>query len=235
MSRTVAIIQARMGSRRFPGKMLRELGPSPILEWVVRRASSARTLDRIIVATSDRPEDDPIAKIAESLGVFAFRGSETDVLGRFRIAAEAHDAKTIVRICGDNPLIDPTEIDRVVVERVARAADYGCNHRDMFGSGYADGFGAEVLTHSLLDEVEQRAQLAGHREHVTSAVVDGTVICKRFAPEAPEPLRAPELRFDVDTPEDLERLTLLVQQGICLSTPAAEIIRQYRSHLLHAR
>jgi len=114
MGSTVAIIQARMGSSRLPGKMMMELAGTPIIEWVVRRVQGAALLDDIIVATSDADIDDGLALIAKNLGVQVFRGSEANVLDRFIKAAEYCEADTIVRICADNPLIDPGEIDRLI-------------------------------------------------------------------------------------------------------------------------
>jgi spore coat polysaccharide biosynthesis protein SpsF len=112
--RIVAIVQARMGSSRFPGKMLATLGNISILEWVFQRLSRATYLDEIVLATSIDKENDVLENIANRCGVRVFRGSESDVLGRFVSAADHAKATNIVRVCADNPFIDPIEVDRLV-------------------------------------------------------------------------------------------------------------------------
>ena len=113
--RTIGIVQARMGSTRFPGKSLTSLwGPMALLELVLTRVNRARSLDLVVLATSDQPGDDALAPVAEALGVPVFRGDEQDVLRRFCGAVERYPAEAVVRICGDNPLVDPAEVDRLV-------------------------------------------------------------------------------------------------------------------------
>ncbi|HNC94755.1 MAG TPA: NTP transferase domain-containing protein, partial [Myxococcota bacterium] len=107
----VAIIQARMGSVRFPGKMLANLHGYPVLEWVLHRVAQATEVDEVVLATTDMARDNPLVELAGRLAVPVHRGSESDVLGRFADAAAAFDAEGVVRICADNPFIDPAEID----------------------------------------------------------------------------------------------------------------------------
>lgn len=221
----VAIIQARMGSSRFPGKMLSPLGPLPILEWVLRRVKQARTLDNVVLATSDRAADEGLADLARANGVAVFRGSETDVLARFAGAAKEAGASVVVRICADNPFVDPGEIDRLVTYFTGSSCDYACNHQDRLGSRYADGLGAEILSASLLESVAVKATEARHREHVTVYLWEHASQYKLCAVAAPAELAFPELRFDIDTPGDLATLEPLVGAGVAVETPAADIIR----------
>ncbi len=221
----VAIIQARMGSSRFPGKMLSPLGPHPILEWVLRRVKQARTLDKVVLATSDSAADDALADLARANGVKAFRGSETDVLARFAGAAKEAGASVVVRICADNPFVDPGEIDRLVTYFAGSSCDYACNHQDRLGSRYADGFGAEILRASLLESVAARATEVRHREHVTLYLWEHASEYELCAVAAPAELAFPELRFDIDTPGDLATLEPLVRAGVAVDTPAPDIIR----------
>ena len=109
--RTVAIVQARMGSARFPGKILANLGGYPLLEWVLRRVSRASLLDETVLATSTKPQDDALAAVAKTIGIRTFRGDESDVLGRFVMTANMSDAEQVVRICADNPFVDPDNYD----------------------------------------------------------------------------------------------------------------------------
>jgi spore coat polysaccharide biosynthesis protein SpsF (cytidylyltransferase family) len=112
--RCVAIVQARMGSRRLPGKVLADILGRPMLERVLVRLGRARTPDEVIVATSAVLEDDPIADLCERLAVPYSRGSAEDVLDRFHQAADERRADTIVRITADCPLIDPELVDETV-------------------------------------------------------------------------------------------------------------------------
>jgi|GEM_PF-137202 len=224
-SRNVAIIQARMGSSRFRGKMLARLGGIPLLEWVVRRLLRAATLAQVVLATSDRDSDDALADLATSLGIAVFRGSETDVLGRFAGAASMAGADNVVRICADNPFIDPAEVDRLVKYFADSSCDYACNHQDRLGSNYADGFGAEILSAALLEKIAANALEARHREHVTLYLWDHASEYTLTSVAAPAELAFPKLRFDVDTPDDLANLEVLVRAGVAIDTPAPDIIR----------
>src|SRR5271168_1119931 len=111
---TTAIIQARMSSTRLPGKVLLDLAGQPMLARVVERAGRARTIDRVIVATTVELEDEPIVELCRSRGWTVTRGSRDDVLDRYYQAALSDGADPIVRITSDCPLIDPEVIDRVV-------------------------------------------------------------------------------------------------------------------------
>lgn len=223
--RNVAIIQARMGSSRFPGKMLARLGDAPLLEWVVRRLLRATTLAQVVLATSDGAGDDPLAALATRLGVGVFRGSETDVLGRFVGAAKMARADNVVRICADNPFIDPSEVDRLVKDFADNPCDYACNHQDRLGSNYADGFGAEILSAGLLEKIAADATEARHREHATLYLWDHANEYRLRAPAAPAELAFPELRFDIDAPADLANLESLVRAGVGIDTSARDIVR----------
>lgn len=114
---TVAIIQARTGSSRLPGKVLLPLLGEPLLTRVVRRVGRADRLDKVVVATTTQPADDAIVSLAEREGWPVERGSETDLLNRYVQAARRHRADVVVRITSDCPLIDPRLIDDTVAGR----------------------------------------------------------------------------------------------------------------------
>ena len=226
MTRTVAVIQARLGSQRFPEKMLALLGNRSLLEWVVTRVRRSEMLDRVVVATTQESRDDRLADECARLGVEVMRGPTDDVLARFAQAVEGDAADAVVRVCADNPFIDPACIDELVREYRRHGVDYAYNHRPHGACDYADGFGAEILSRGLLDKLQASDLSARHREHVTLAVVDGTIPALTHACIAPKELAYPKLRFDVDTANDLKSLNQLISLGqISLVTTAAEVVR----------
>lgn len=224
MSDVIALVQARMGSTRFPGKMLAPLGGKTLLEWVLLRTSRSRLLNKVVLATTDLEQDKKLASIAESLGVDVYRGSEQDVLGRFVLSGKKYNASLIVRICADNPFIDPEEIDRLISFYRDNKCDYACNHRAQLGSQYSDGFGAEILSLKLMVEMADRAVEKRHREHVTSFLLDNAEDYAIKAVPAPSGLNKPDLRFDIDTLGDYEYIKSLLLKGVHIKMPAMEIV-----------
>lgn len=221
---SIAFVQARMGSSRYPGKMLVQLGGQPIIEWVLRRCKSSRLLSKVVLITSDLAIDDVLVSIAKNHGVPVFRGDEIDVLGRFASAAQIYNAKNIVRICADNPFVDPEQIDKLIKYFESGSYDYICNHQNRLGSRYADGFGAEIFSSAILEEMASKALTSEQREHVTLYLWENASRYKIHSLPAPPSLAFPELRFDVDLPSDLRRLERLLGLGVTLESTASEII-----------
>lgn len=214
-----------MGSTRLPGKMLADLGGTPILEWVLRRVCQARTIDTVVLATTTLGRDNGLVSLAEQLGVKVFRGSETDVLGRFAAAATQYAADIVVRICADNPFVDPEEVDRLVNYFQSHPCDYACNHQDRLGSRYADGFGAEIFSNTLLQKISKQSDEPAHREHATKYIWDHASEYRLSAVPAPTELAYPHLRFDVDRVEDISYLRTLVDAGVTTSSSAGQIVK----------
>src|SRR5438105_15212713 len=158
--RTVAIIQARMGSSRLPGKVIMKIGGRPLLVYLFERISRARTLDAIVVATTTNQHDNIIIEECERRGIPNFRGSELDVLGRYVSAARACDAEIIVRVTADNPLTDPDSIDRVVDALAASDAEYAIE------TGLPVGTCGEAMTWDGLSFINSVANTPRWREHV---------------------------------------------------------------------
>lgn len=210
MTRTIAVIQARLGSQRFPAKMLADLGGHSVLEWVVTRVRRSTLVDRTVVATTQEALDDRLVAECQRLGVEVMRGSTNDVLGRFVAAIEGDAADAVVRVCADNPFIDPGCIDQVIREFRESGAEYAFNHRPFGDCNYADGFGAEVVSRRLLEQMHDSQLTEQQREHVTLSIVDGSVRASTHACRAPSELAYPQHRFDVDEPSDLARLSQLV-------------------------
>lgn len=225
MTRTVAVIQARLGSQRFPEKMLADLGGRSLLDWVVTRVSRCRLVDKVIVATTQEPLDDRLVRECERLGVDVRRGPTNDVLARFVAAIRDESADAVVRICADNPFVDPGCVDQVIREYRESGSDYAFNHRPFGDCDYADGFGAEVISRRLLEQLNETLLTDHQREHVTLAIVDESVAAKKLACRAPKELAYPRHRFDVDEPADHARLSRLIKSGgLDVDTVAARFV-----------
>ena len=162
--RVVAIVQARMGSTRLPGKVLLDLGGQSALARVVRRLSRAKLIADVVVATSELPGDGPIVSECQHLGTACFRGSEVDVLDRYYWAAKAKDADAVVRITADCPLIDPQVVDETIQVFQAEQADYASN---VIPRTYPRGLDTEVFTMEALAWAWLEAREPHQREHVT--------------------------------------------------------------------
>lgn len=160
--RTVVIIQARMGSSRLPGKVLKPLGGKPLLLRMIERVRAAKKVDEVILATSDLPADDAVAHEAAAVGLRVYRGSEADVLDRFYQAARRYGATTVVRLTGDCPLADPALIDRMI----ARFEEDPDVQYLVTGDSFPDGFDVEVLSFHALEAAWKEATLPSDREHV---------------------------------------------------------------------
>jgi spore coat polysaccharide biosynthesis protein SpsF len=197
--KTVAIIQARMTSTRLPGKVLAEVAGKPMLYLVVSRAQHTRTLDLTVVATSDRPTDDVLAKFCSEAKISCFRGSEDDVLDRYYQAAKQFKADVIVRLTADCPLLDPVVIDRVVHVFESGSYDYVSN---TIRPTYPDGLDTEVFLYRALERAWRGARLKSEREHVTPYIWRQPTLFRLFNVEHAEDLSS--LRWTVDEPQDLE-------------------------------
>ena len=222
---TVALVQARMGSSRFPGKMMADLCGYPVIRWVLERCRGAAELDNVVLCTTQSARDDVLEAVAVDLSIDTYRGSEHDVLGRFTEAARAHEAKTIVRVCADNPLVAPEAIDRVVAVFENCEADYAFNHVPRMGANFADGLGVEVFSRQLLEEMNARAQSADEREHVTRYVWKNADSFALLVVDFPAEWNCNQINepLDVDVPGDLARLSEICA-GLSLDATIPQIV-----------
>ncbi len=199
---TVAIVQARWGSSRLPGKVLIDLGDQTALSRVTDAAAAVTGVDKIVVATSVLPADDQIATWCAERGLICYRGSEADVLARVHEAAEAEGADTVMRLTADCPLLDPFVCSQVLLLFRQTGADYASN---VDPPTWPDGLDCEVFTASTLASVAAQAVQATDREHVTPFIRGNR---KRFRVEnleCPVPGLAGE-RWTLDTISDLQFL-----------------------------
>ena len=220
----IAVCQARLGSTRFPGKVLEPLDGRPLLAGVLERVSRAEGLDGLVLATSKSPTDDPLAAWCAAEGVACFRGSEADVLGRFVAAGRSAAAAGVVRINCDNPLIDPRYIDELL-RRDRGGVDY-LSYRLSDGRPVmkaAVSFFAEWVSMDALGRAAATIHDPFLREHVTLGIYqDPDAFEVRFL-QVPAFSDDPDFRFTVDHPEDLRLLEELAEAaGVPFSELTAE-------------
>ncbi|QGH35222.1 NTP transferase domain-containing protein [Gracilibacillus salitolerans] len=166
----VAILQARMGSSRLPGKVLRTVLGKPLIKYQIDRIKQSSYLDEIVVATTNKRRDDSIVDFCESERIRYVRGSEEDVLSRYLKAANETQADVIVRLTADCPLIDAQTIDHVIKAfETNKNADYVTN---VLERSYPRGYDIEVFGRETLDEINNIANRISDREHVTTYIRD---------------------------------------------------------------
>lgn len=223
--KTGIIVQARMGSSRLPGKVLLTVAGKPLLAHLLDRLAQCRKTDQVIVATSDKPGDDPIAQFCQSRDMAVFRGSENDVLSRYYEAAKRFDLQTIVRITGDCPLIDPDVVDQIIAFFYDKKLDYASNTIERT---YPRGLDCEVFSFTALEKTFGEASANAEREHVTLYIY-----------------RHPELfslghvrnktdesghRWTVDTTEDFELIKKLLESLDSRKARLSEYLMLMKKH-----
>ena len=196
----IAIIQARMGSTRLPGKVLMPLAGKPVLGHVIERLGFCSTLDGIVVATTVEDGDDAIVEFCESVDVPVFRGSEDDVLDRYHGAAAEFKADPVVRITADCPAIDPAVVDAVV-------DGFQDGEYDMYGltGEFPDGLDCTVFSAAALEKAWREARLASEREHVGPYIQNHPDLFRVGGLELFFGLG--DERWTLDEPEDYELLS----------------------------
>lgn len=202
----IVVIQARTGSTRLPGKVLKDLGGRPVLSWVIRAASRPLGVDRVVVATSTHPADDEVAELAVELGARTTRGSEEDVLSRFVQALDEHGAETVVRLTADCPLLDPA----LIAAAIAAFEKLDVNYLSTFlPRSLPRGLDVEVAASEALRRADVEATGAD-RVHVTSYLYREpgrfNTAGLSFQPSADD------LRVTLDTEEDAQALDSIVAE-----------------------
>lgn len=208
MTRTVAIIQARTGSTRLPGKVLLPLLGEPLLARVVRRVARASSIDATVVATTVTPADDAIVDVARERGWLVERGSETDLLTRYLEAAHANRADRVVRITSDCPLVDAELIDEVVVALARSRSDYASNTLEP--RTYPRGLDVEAMTLEALEAANVFDDDPRSREHATPYIYRHPERFRLTAVRSPVDLSSH--RWTVDTPEDYELVRRIYEE-----------------------
>jgi len=203
-----------MNSSRLPGKSMSKVYNNfSLLEMVILRAMKARKLDMIILATSKENNCDPLAELADRLGIFTVRGSEMDVLSRFVDAIQQYKPNVVVRICADNPFIDPGEIDKLVNFFQRNQFDYAADNTPE--CGLPDGLGCEIVRSDVLLRIAKTVHGRHYREHVTNYIVSHQEDFAIGWLHAERNLWYPDLKLDIDCTEDLEKM-----RTFCVALPA---------------
>jgi glutamate-1-semialdehyde 2,1-aminomutase len=205
MIKTVAIVQARLGSKRLPGKVMRLITGQAMIMLLLKRLSHSKQVDEIIVATTDKSIDQELFDAVTAAGYCCFRGSENDVLGRFMGAADASKADILVRITGDCPFVDPALVDQVVKGFKSENVDYYSNINP---PTFPDGLDIEVFSRAALERAAAETQAPFDREHVTPYLrMSGTFRTASFSHS--EDLS--RLRWTVDEIADLNVATAVFE------------------------
>lgn len=199
--KVVCLVQARVGSTRLPGKILKEICGKTILHHEIDRLKKCKEIDEIVIATTDKEDDDKIVNEAKKLSVKYFRGSENDVLSRFYYAAKENNADIIVRVTSDCPCIDFEILDKMLIyfkeKYKEKQVDYLSN---TIKRTYPRGYDIEIFTFSALEKSYINAKKEYEREHVTPYIYDKTNNFLKLPFENKEDYS--EYRVTLDTIED---------------------------------
>jgi spore coat polysaccharide biosynthesis protein SpsF len=226
----VCLVQARMGSTRFPGKVLRDLLGRPMLIRQLERLAACRSIDEIVIATTTHPRDDAIALAADEAGVRVFRGPEDDVLARLVRAAQEAQADVVVRVTADCPLIDPGTTDRVIDELTGNAGD--CDYAsNVVRRTYPRGLDAEAFFVDTLLRVDRLAGTPAEREHVTVTIRSdrrGLFLIRSVE----DTVDNSDLRWTVDEERDFTLVQRLYEELDLthIVLPYGEILAHVRAH-----
>lgn len=225
--KVVAIVQARMGSARLPNKTMLWLHGFPVIDWVRVRLSFSVNLHQVVFAIPNTKRDSLLQHYLLSKGSTVFAGSEDDVVSRIYLAAKKYEADVVVRICADNPFLCPVEIDRLITFFLNGDYDYAYNHIPR-NNKYPDGLGAEVTSMKVLQKIYDNASAGNQREHLFNYILDhpSAFVVGTFDP-VNRKLHKPDIRLDLDSYEDYERLLKL---KVSIDSDAVDIVQEFESN-----
>lgn len=234
MKKIPALIQARLGSTRLPGKVLKDLSGKPMLEHIIVRLQTARNVSETIVITSTEPAEDKIEEFCAARNIRCFRGSEQDVLDRYYQAAKELKLSHLIRITGDNPFIDIEELDRLIALHFEKEPAYSLNKSEA-GNNILRGAGcAEIFSFAILETAWSKGNLPHHREHVNDYILENRESYDVLVAQVPKDKQYAGGSVTVDTPADFKR----AEQIIALAAKpqhqitTQEIIGYFRKGLL---
>lgn len=212
----VSTIEARMTSSRLPGKVMMKAAEKPMLEHLVNRLKTVKSIDEIIIATTKNESDDIIQKLADSLSVQCFRGSEEDVLNRVLGAANHIKGDIIVEITGDCPIIDTGIIEQTIQVYLNNEVDYVSNNNV---KSYPDGMDVQVFSSKVLERSSKMTNDLLDLEHVTLHIRNNPNLFSRINLISPPELFYPELGLTLDEAEDYLLLKNIIEHFVKEENP----------------
>jgi len=202
------IIQARMGSTRLPGKVLKEIGNKTLLGHIIYRLTYLKHDVEIIVATSQNSKDDKIIDFCVKNNIKYFRGDETNVLERYYLCAQQYCFENIVRLTADNPFVDIEELDKLIDVHIRNRLDFTNSF-----SVLPVGIGVEIFTFKSLEESFYMGKMPHHLEHVDEYMLENSNIFKTKVINPTESKNRPDIRLTVDTEEDYKKACFIVENS----------------------
>jgi len=200
------ILQARMNSRRLPGKILKRIGEKPLLVHIVDRLSFLRHSIQFVLATSDLRGDDVVASFCGSYCLECFRGDEQDVLDRYYLCARKYGFQHVIRLTGDNPFVDVEELDRLIDFHLDMEADYSHSF-----DALPVGVGSEIFTFDALERSYFHGTKPHHREHANEYMLENPSLFSTVHLQVPLPKNRPDVRLTVDTVEDYIKACFIME------------------------
>lgn len=219
MNNKIAIvIQARMGSKRLPGKTLMKISGKPLIHYQISRLQKSKLADKIIVITTKKKEDDILCDYLKDKKIDFFRGSTNNLLERHYQVSKKHNLDYIVRIPGDNPLPEVKEIDKIIKYHIKSNNAFSTNLSEILNSGYPDGIGAEIISFWALEKMYLNIKVASKKEHPHLCFFDykkdkavdainfpvGTI-------RAAKNINFPMIRLDINTKKDFLYISKIIE------------------------
>lgn len=201
----LAVVQARQTSTRLKNKIFAKINDIYILDWIIKRVSKSKQINKLIFAIPKNKKNAKLKKILKSRNIEFVEGDEKDVLSRFKIACTKYNPKSIVRICADNPFVCPVEIDRLIrFFNNKKNLDYAYNHIPK-NNQYPDGIGAEIISRNALNKIFSKANSSDEKEHIFNYLNSNPKLFKSDTLNPKEHfLKKPFLKVDIDYIEQLK-------------------------------
>lgn len=193
------ILQARMNSKRLPGKILKEIGSKSMLAHIFYRLSFLKHKVEVVLATTDSPEDGILEGFCRERNITLFRGEGENVLERFYLCSMVHGFRHIVRLTGDNPFVDIEELDNLIDLHLKSHSDFAHSFQSL-----PVGVGAEIFTFSALKESYLKGKKQHHIEHVDEYMLENPGVFKTITLDVHPDKKRPDIRLTVDTADDLK-------------------------------
>ena len=200
------IIQARMGSTRLPGKVLKKIGDKNLLEHILYRLSKLKREVKVVIATSDLSKDNELERFCLNNKTLCFRGSEQNVLQRYYLCAKENNFSHIVRLTGDNPFLDIKELDNLINLHINSHSDYSRSF-----SVLPKGVGGEIFTFSALELSYKHGKKDNHLEHVNEYIEENEDQFTISELEVYKEKNRPEISLTVDTEEDYKKACYIIE------------------------